>query len=313
MQLTSNRFTCSELLELVDALQIPDPFITRSRYRLPAIEALCLLCARLRSSGDQYALSTYFLRPQCTISEIVNELSDYLNQTWSHLLHWDDKGLMHPDNLRKYADALVAYGIPVPTVFGLIDCTIRQTCRPTWYQELAYTGYKKFHGSKYQAVSLPNGLIGHLAGPFRAPQNDNGVYAESKLEEILMEKAIQPGSVPSDPPHQRYFQVYGDSAYGLSAVMLSPYVSIGALTPEQEAWNKAMGRIRISVEHAFGVVVTDWPFLNCFWKHKIWGTRCGTFYRVAALLTNAKSCFRPNQTAQRYGCMPPTVAEYFHE
>ncbi|KIJ36459.1 hypothetical protein M422DRAFT_179392, partial [Sphaerobolus stellatus SS14] len=155
-------------------------------------------------------------------------------------------------------------------------------------------------------------LIAHLAGPYRAPQNDMGVYAESKLVEIMEEKAIQPGSLPTDPPQRRYFQIYGDSAYGVSPTMLSPYQAVGELTQQQKDWNLAMGKVRISVEHGFGQVCQQWPFILCSWKHKIWGTRCGTFYRVAVLLTNAKSCLRPNQTAMRYTCYPPEIELYFH-
>ena len=73
-----------------------------------------------------------------------------------------------------------------------------------------------------------------------------------------------------------------------------------------------MGGVRISVEHGFGIVVQEWPFLNSITKQKILGTQCGTVYCVAILLTNALSCLVPNQTAQWYNCVPPTLEEYFH-
>jgi hypothetical protein len=69
---------------------------------------------------------------------------------------------------------------------------------------------------KYQAVIVLNGLIAHLASPFCAPQNDMGVLAETMLIHTLEQHTIQPGSTPDDPPRRRYFQIYGDSAYGLS-------------------------------------------------------------------------------------------------
>ena len=53
---------------------------------------------------------------------------------------------------------------------------------------------------KYQAVVTPNGLIAHLSGPYRAPQNNRGVLKESSLLEYLEKHAIQPGSMPTDPP-----------------------------------------------------------------------------------------------------------------
>ncbi|KIJ33674.1 hypothetical protein M422DRAFT_182937, partial [Sphaerobolus stellatus SS14] len=155
-------------------------------------------------------------------------------------------------------------------------------------------------------------IIAHLDGPYHALQNDMVVYAESELAEIMMEKAIQPGSLPTDPPERRYFQIYGDSAYEVSPTMLSPYQAIGELTAQQKAWNLAMGKVRISVEHGFGMVVQQWPLLRSSWKQKIWGTPFGTHYKVAVLLTNAKSCLRPNQTATHFDCMPPQLEMYLH-
>lgn len=121
---------------------------------------------------------------------------------------------------------------------------------------------------KFQGIVIPNGLIAHLAGPYRAPQNDAGVLKESKFLEHLEQYAIQPGSSEGDPPSDQYFQVYGDSAYGVSPFIMSPYVT-DVLIPEKSTWNIAMGGVQILVEHGFGIVLQDWPFLHTFWKHKI--------------------------------------------
>ncbi len=175
-----------------------------------------------------------------------------------------------------------------------------------------YTGYKKFHGMKFQAVTVPNGMIAHLDGPYRAPQNDAGVLSESGLLGCMHAHATQPGSVEGDPPERRYFQLYGDSTYAMSGVLVSPHMWVGVLTAAEWAWNMAMGGVRISAEHAFGIVLQEWPFLRCSWKHHILGTACGLWYRVAVLLTNAHNAFVPNQTTDRYDCMPPSIYEYFH-
>jgi hypothetical protein len=125
--------------------------------------------------------------------------------------------------------------------------------------------------------------------------------------------AIQPGSQDGDPPEQRFFQIYGDLAYGVSPYMVSPFSGVSEQTQEQLDWNRAMGKVRISVEHGFGLVLQDWPYLHTFWKHKVLGNSCGLMYRVGVLLTNAHACVVPNQTLMRYGLAPPTLAEYFHE
>ena len=128
----------------------------------------------------------------------------------------------------------------------------------------------------------------------------------------MRKHAIQPGLVEGDPPERHHFQLYGDSAYAVSAVLVSPHARVGALTVAEHAWNTRMGEVCISVEHAFGIILWDWPFLRTSWKHQVFGMACGLWYRAVVLLANAHICFVPNQTAQHYNCMPPSIHEYFH-
>jgi len=151
---------------------------------------------------------------------------------------------------------------------------------------------------KFQAIAVPNGIIAHLDSPYHTPQNDGGVLAESRLLKLMGEHVIQPGLAEGDPLERQYFQLYGDSVYGVSAVLMSPHAQVGQLTAVEHTWNTAMGGVCISVEHAFGIVLQEWTFLHCSWKHQILGTACGLWYRVAVLLTNAHNFFVPNQTAQ---------------
>lgn len=161
-------------------------------------------------------------------------------------------------------------------------------------------------------MMIPNGLITHLVALYRALQNDCSVLNESGLLLHIKKYTIQPGSFDSDLPDCCFFQFYGDSAYGVSPYIISPYTGADALTPQQWAWNVAMGGTWILVEHGFSLVLQEWPYLNCFWKHKILGNMCGLLYHVAVLLTNAHACMVPNQTLEQYSCPPPSVEEYFH-
>jgi hypothetical protein len=52
-----SRFDAGQLVQLVNVLRILPVFVTRNRYFSTAFEALCLLCARLRSTGNQYELA----------------------------------------------------------------------------------------------------------------------------------------------------------------------------------------------------------------------------------------------------------------
>ncbi|KAJ7226037.1 hypothetical protein GGX14DRAFT_317438, partial [Mycena pura] len=148
------RLTVQEIIDLAAALEIPDPFITQNRSSFDAVEALALLCARFRSAAEMYVLCLIYDRSQCAISECVNELVEYLDNSWEHLLGCDEEHLLHPVQLRDYADSIAAKGSPLVSIIGFIDCTIRRICHPTWFQRQAYNGHKKYHALKFQAVML---------------------------------------------------------------------------------------------------------------------------------------------------------------
>ncbi|KAJ7347929.1 hypothetical protein DFH08DRAFT_618353, partial [Mycena albidolilacea] len=148
------RMTADELIDLAHALRIPDPFVTATRYLFSATEALGLLCARFRSAAEMYALVMLYDCSQSSIWECVNELVEFLDEHWEHLLGCDDQHLLHPDNLKEYADAIHRRGAPLTSIFAFIDCTIRRISHPTWFQRQAYNGHKKFHALKYQALML---------------------------------------------------------------------------------------------------------------------------------------------------------------
>ena len=174
----------------------------------------------------QWTLVNKYAHSQSAISEIISETATFIDKCWGSLLDWDAGGLVHPQRLWEYADALQEFGALCNTVFSFIDCTIQPMCHLGVYQDLVYTRYKKCHSMKYQANVVPNGLIAHLSGPFCAPQNDCGVLNESNLLSHLESHTIQPRSQQNDPPECRYFQVYGDSAYGVSPVMMiGPYLN----------------------------------------------------------------------------------------
>jgi len=55
--------------------------------------------------------------------------------------------------------------------------------------------------------------------------------------------------------HRKPLQIFCGLAYGVSEQILSPFSGVGDRTPEEQAWNTDMSKVRIEVEHAFGVVI----------------------------------------------------------
>ena len=57
-------------------------------------------------------------------------------------------------------------------VWGFIDGTIRRMARPLYHQRSIYTHFKKCHGVKFQSVTVPEGFIACLQGPWPAKTHD---------------------------------------------------------------------------------------------------------------------------------------------
>lgn len=225
MQRNNGRFTANELITVAEALEIPEKFVTRSGYAFARVEAFALLCARLRSSADQHILVIQFNRSQAAISSIVNELAMFLDEKWKHLLDFDTSTLLARPALEEYADAVHQFGAPAESVFGFIDCTIRRICRPKCFQRVAYNGHKKYHAIKFQAVMLPNGMFGHLFGPYEGRRNDNLLLDESGLLQKLEGYAVREEDYEGeDTNFQGTLQLFGDPAYGVGPHLISPFV-----------------------------------------------------------------------------------------
>jgi len=113
----------------IEKYLLPDPMITSaSQYRASAVEVLALLCAWLRSPKDLMSLSTKYARCAATLSEIINDTAAHIWDHWKHLLDWDFLGIVSPEWLQTYADAIADYGLPCHSVIRFIDCTIHKTC-----------------------------------------------------------------------------------------------------------------------------------------------------------------------------------------
>jgi hypothetical protein len=219
---------------MVDALEIPEYIITANKSVFSGIEALCLTCAHFCTAGDQYELLMKHCHAQSAISEIVNWVATFIDTTWSHLL---DFNYTHQPSYKA--------GAPV---LGFIDCTIHHICRPSQWQHQAYSGHKKFHTLKFQAIMLPNGMFGHLFGPHKGCRNDCTLLNHSGILEMCAEHAVCNGTDKDTPDEECYFQLFRDPACGVSAQTQSPFSGLGECMEEEKQWNEMMAQVRIEVE-----------------------------------------------------------------
>jgi len=182
-----------------------------------------------------------------------------------------------------------------------VDGTFRETCRPQEEQRTMYSGYKRHHGFKYQAVVCPDGLIGSIAGPYEGKINDHAIVRDSDLERDLQQ-------VCSD---RRPLYLFGDQAYKHLNGIFSPYPGGRTLTGDKAAFNRRLSSVRIAVEQAFGQTQNLWTY-NAFSTQLRPGLQpVAAYYLVSVLLTNCYTCMRGNSAAgSRFLVRPPSIKEY---
>lgn len=190
-------------------------------------------------------------------------------------------------------------------VWGFIDGTLRKTCRPSYFQRLAYSGHKRCHGIKFQSVVTPDGLIALLFGPIAGCRHDSFMLAQSGLLPQL--NALMPLGT------QR-FSLFGDPAYPQSLLLFGGFRGAQPGSPEAQ-WNTRMSKVREVVEWLFKEIITLWSFLDFKASMKIFQFPVAKYFMVAAFLTNLHTVCYSSQTCSHFGCKEPedgrlTLAQY---
>lgn len=153
-----------------------------------------------------------------------------------------------------------------------------------------------------QSVVTPNGLVAHMFGPIAGRRHDAFMLGVSGLTTKLANF-----NRPSGEP----YIIYGDPAYGLSRNILAPFRG-AHLSPEQQDFNRAMSKVRVSVEWAFGKITQYFAYLDFKKNNKILLQPVGKYYLVATILTNCHTCLYGSQTSTFFNVSPPELETYLH-
>lgn len=121
---------------MVDVYEIPDPFITSNNIPIPATEALCIMLRRLAVSSRLLEMNDVFGRPPEALSRVFNEMVIWFTTRWGGLLTWDPV-LLAPEKLEEYCNAVTSRSGRMGVVWGFIDGTVRQICRPSQWQDVS--------------------------------------------------------------------------------------------------------------------------------------------------------------------------------
>ena len=151
-----------------------------------------------------------------------------------------------------------------------------------------------------QSVVAPNGLIAHMFGPIEGRRHDAFMLGASGLTQ-KMQRFQQTNCQP--------YVIYGDPAYGVTANILAPFRG-SQLSRQQVEFNKAMSKVRVSVEWTFGKTCQYFSYVDFKRYNKVLLQPFAKYYSVASLLTNCHTCLYGSLTTTYFGVEPPSLETY---
>ena len=187
-------------------------------------------------------------------------------------------------------------------IWGFIDGTIRRTARPLYHQRSIYTHFKKCHGVKFQSVTVPEGFIACLQGPWPSKTHDAHMLCDSGLIQKLEV------NMPANDNGMVY-AMYGDLAYVQSIYLLGGFWK-PTTGSDKALFNRQMSSVQTSAEWGFRDVVEKWKFLDFCSVMKIFELPVAEFYTNGAFLSSICNCLYGNKTQQYFGAVQLMLDEY---
>lgn len=296
------RFSKADIYRIVSNLEWPDDMNTtsRRRYKTNAVFSFCVLARRLGTVCHWCDLEAEFGLSMAGLSEIFYEALEHVYLKFGSLVETFQMSLMQ-ERASKYDEAIHTAGAPLEDCVGFIDGTNIYIARPKGSgQRATYNGHKRRNAIKMQAITTPDGLMFHVAGPVEGRRHDMTLFRQSGVAGVLQEALIIEG---------RQFFICGDPAY-----VLRPYLQVcfprGSLTAAQLAFNQGMAMVRISVEWAFKDVKKYFTHVDFSRKNVLGKVPVAKWFIVSAILWNFRACFYGAQTSRYFDCAPPAFEEY---
>ena len=106
---------------------------------------------------------------------IAHHMMDLIYSRWHHLLTRYNHDFLSPLKLLQYGQVIEQAGAALDNCWGFVDGTVRPVCRPSENQRAIYNGHKGAHSNKFQALALPNGLVGNLFGPIEGRRRNRSI------------------------------------------------------------------------------------------------------------------------------------------
>ena len=260
-------------------------------------EGLCIMLRRLAYPNRLCDLVPLFRRHETELSLIVNVMLQEISSKHLKRLQNVNAPWMNKTSL---AELVAAKGCPLDNIWGFLDGTQGRMCHPQTGQESVFNGHKRIHSLKYQALMLPNGIVGHFFGPIEGRRHDSAMYHLSGLDAQISDVHSTDG---------RLLAIYGDSAYAFRRYLITPFKGAN-LTDLQTQFNKDMSSLRICVEWGFASITNMFAFLSFHKNQKVFLQPLAKYWIVGVLLYNCHCCLYGSQTATYFGATAPSLDEY---
>lgn len=323
---TMFRFTRAHLYRLYHCFQWPEEgFQTTGDCptKSSSFEAFLIVMFRMANPGKWASTVPYFgPHKRSHLSAIFSSAMEHMVKQKEHLLTTLPAYYSQPATLRRFATAVYRVCGYLPNIVAFIDGTCKRIARPTYFQRLFYSRYKRYHCVKFQHLLFPDGIIGHQFGPIEGRHSDAWLFNESNIcDDILYSRFQFPAGPEHMPPHDVpeipvfnghvQYAIFGDSGYArVGDVLHTPFNRFAYMTAPQKAFNKAMSAVRIAIEWSFGKIVNMFAYLSFWQQLKIWLVPVGHYYRLATILSNCHTCLYGSQTSAHFGLTPPALEEY---
>ena len=315
-------FSREDVAQLLRLLGLPATVTTDSMDKSTTEYALCVLLHRL-TKGVEWSVTVSLLgSSQARLSRLASHLLSLLfpiaqrklrgfvgNETREELQAF--KNLILEKVLANNASHNTETGWN-SDVCALIDGTDVKISRPSatqWkglnVQREYYTGHKKAHTVKFQAVVAPTGLCLDFFGPVAGSHNDGYVWHKSELARRLERTGQE---------NEDHFLLAGDPAYFSYESVYTGFRRSAHqdLDESQAQFNTALSRVRLPVEWFFGDLKVK--YFRFFEKKNFFklGETAFTHYSfVGVFLLNCFYCLRgTNEACSYFHSKPPTLEEY---
>jgi hypothetical protein len=112
------RFTVDEIRRIRVALEIPDVWKTRNRHVISGDVAFAMLLRRFSYPSRLCDLQALFGRYKTVISEVINEVAEFLFERWNNLLYCPDH--LVDDEIHDWMEAIEDQGSALDKCYGFV-------------------------------------------------------------------------------------------------------------------------------------------------------------------------------------------------